>query len=71
MQIALGVRKRGLPMEVVHPVQLLDEAYSAAGLYSTPVRDVAVQQRRQQTLLIGIGVGILIGAFLLGRRRRK
>jgi glycolate dehydrogenase iron-sulfur subunit len=71
MQIALGVRKRGLPMEVVHPVQLLDQAYSAAGVYSTPVRDVAVQQRQQQTLLIGIGIGILIAAFLLGRRRKK
>jgi glycolate oxidase iron-sulfur subunit len=71
LQIALGVRRRGLPMEVVHPVQLLDEAYQAAGLYSTSALDAAVKQRQRQALLIGVGIGILIGAFLLGRHRKK
>jgi glycolate oxidase iron-sulfur subunit len=70
MQIALGVRERGLEMNVVHPVQLLDEAYSAGGLYSVPIRDIEAEQRRQQTLLIGIGIGLL-AAFLLLRRRRR
>ncbi len=27
MQIAMGMRERGLPMEVMHPIELLDEAY--------------------------------------------
>jgi glycolate oxidase iron-sulfur subunit len=31
LQIAAGVRQRGLPMRVVHLVELLDEAYAAAG----------------------------------------
>lgn len=70
MQIALGVRERGLEMNVVHPVQLLDEAYRAGGLYNAPVRDIEVARRRQRTLLIGIGVGLLAGFLLLRRRRR-
>lgn len=70
MQIALGVRERGLEMNVVHPVQLLDEAYSASGLYTVPTRDIEAEQRRQQTLLIVIGIGLL-AAFLLLRRRRR
>ncbi|HZR40345.1 MAG TPA: heterodisulfide reductase-related iron-sulfur binding cluster [Ktedonobacteraceae bacterium] len=71
MQIAMGVRQHGLPMEVVHPVQLLDEAYRAGGLYSTPARDVTVEQKQRQALLVGIGIGIIIGALLLRRRRFK
>ncbi len=70
MQIAMGVRERGLEMNVVHPVQLLDEAYRVNGLYNAPVRDIETTQRRQRTLLIGIGVGLLAGFLLLRRRRR-
>jgi glycolate oxidase iron-sulfur subunit len=33
MQIGAGVLAAGLPIRVVHPVELLDEAYQAAGLY--------------------------------------
>lgn len=33
MQIGAGVRARALPIEVVHPVVLLDRSYAAAGLY--------------------------------------
>ncbi len=70
MQIALGVRNRGLEMNVVHPVQLLDEAYCAAGLYNMPIRDIEAEQRRQRTLLLSIGVGLLAGFLLLRRRYR-
>ncbi len=70
MQIALGAQQRGIGIEVVHPVQLLDEAYQAGGLYSIPVRDTEEISRRQRALAVGIGIGILIG-FLLARRRRK
>ncbi len=70
MQIAMGVRERGLEMNVVHPVQLLDEAYRTGGLYTVPVKDIEASQRRQRTLLIGIGVGLLAGFLLLRRRRR-
>lgn len=72
MQIAMGIRQRGLPMQVMHPIQLLDEAYLAGGVYSesTPTRDNSTQQQ-QRTLLVGIGIGVLIALFLLGRRRRQ
>ncbi len=71
MQIAMGMRERGLPMEVMHPIELLDEAYRAGGLYSMPVRDVATVQRQRQTLAVGIGVGLLLGAILLRRRHKR
>jgi glycolate oxidase iron-sulfur subunit len=73
MQIAMGIRERGLPMEVKHPIQLLDEAYFAGGVYNTntPTRDAVGGRQQQRTLLIGVGVGVLIALFLLGRRRAK
>jgi glycolate oxidase iron-sulfur subunit len=33
MQIGAGVLAAGLRIRVMHPVELLDEAYQAAGLY--------------------------------------
>jgi glycolate oxidase iron-sulfur subunit len=30
IQIAAGVRQRGLPMEVIHPIDLLDRGYQIA-----------------------------------------
>jgi glycolate oxidase iron-sulfur subunit len=33
MQIGAGVRAAGLPIRVVHPVELLDESYRRAGIY--------------------------------------
>ncbi len=73
MQIAMGIRERGLPMEVKHPVELLDEAYRAGGLYST--LEVSAHQRQERkisrTLLVGIGIGILLGAILARRRRSR
>ena len=73
MQIAKGMRERGLPMEVKHPVELLDEAYRAGGLYSTLEVSAQQQQERKiaRTLLVGIGIGILIGAILARRRRTR
>jgi glycolate oxidase iron-sulfur subunit len=72
MQIALGARERGMDIDVVHPIQLIDEAYRAGGLYEIPIRDVEMEQRRRQrTLLVGIGVGIVIGIVLLRRRKRR
>ncbi len=71
MQIAMGMRERGLPMEVMHPIELLDEAYRAGGVYSMPVREVATVQRQRKILAVGVGVGLLLGAILLGRRRKR
>jgi glycolate oxidase iron-sulfur subunit len=33
MQIGAGVRAAGLPIRVVHPVELLDESYRLGGIY--------------------------------------
>ncbi len=70
MQIAMGIRERGLKMEIKHPIELLDEAYQANGLYSMPVSNIASKQKQQQALLLGIGLGILIGTLAAKRRRR-
>jgi glycolate oxidase iron-sulfur subunit len=70
MQIALGAQQQGIKIEVVHSVQLLDEAYQAGGIYEVPVRDLETTRRRQRTLAVGIGIGILIG-FLLARRQKR
>src|SRR5262249_673284 len=69
MQIAMGARQRGLEMEVVHPVQLLDEAYRVEGLYNLPAPQTS-EKKQQQALLIGLGIGIIIGALLLRRNRK-
>ncbi|MBA2396279.1 MAG: 4Fe-4S dicluster domain-containing protein [Ktedonobacteraceae bacterium] len=71
MQIALGMHERGLPMEVMHPIELLDEAYRAGQLYSMPVQDVKGVQKQRQALFIGLGIGVIIGAILLGQRRKR
>jgi glycolate oxidase iron-sulfur subunit len=72
MQIALGARERGLDLRVVHPVQLLDEAYRAGRYYDLPAPAVTGDQRlRQRALLTGLGIGIVIGLFLAGRKRKR
>ena len=70
MQIAFGTRARGLDLQVLHPVQLLDEAYRAGGLYNLPVPDAHQHRARQRALLTGLSIGILIG-LLLARKQRK
>jgi glycolate oxidase iron-sulfur subunit len=70
MQIAMGMRERGLPMEVMHPIELLDEAYRAGGLYHMPMRNLATVQRQRQTLAVGVGIGLLLGAIWLKRRHK-
>ncbi|MBE3559392.1 MAG: 4Fe-4S dicluster domain-containing protein [Ktedonobacteraceae bacterium] len=71
MQIAMGIRQRGLPMTVAHPIELLDAAYRAGGIYSLPPED-REQRKQQQALLAGLGIGfaLVIGALLLRRRKR-
>lgn len=71
MQIALGLRERGLNMEVTHPVQLLDEAYRAGNLYDLPARDHIIVHPQQRAILIGIGLGLVIGVIALSRRRKR
>ncbi len=71
MQIALGARERGLPMRVLHPVQLLDEAYQAGGAYSLPTPDTRAQRTRQRTLFTGLIIGLVIGLLLVGRKRKQ
>jgi glycolate oxidase iron-sulfur subunit len=71
MQIALGARTRGLDLQVLHPVQLLDEAYRAGGLYQLPAPNSQQQRVRQRALLTGLGIGILIGLLLARRTRRR
>ena len=72
MQIALGARERGMSLDVVHPIQLLDEAYRASGLYAVPTRDITVEEkRRRRNVLVGAGIGVIVGFVLLCRRYRR
>ena len=71
MQIGLGARQRGMDIDVVHPVELLDQAYRAGGLYELPKRDMEGARRRQRTVAIGIGIGAAIGLLLARRWRRR
>lgn len=70
MQIAMGVRERGLPMKVVHPVQLLDEAYQAGGCYTVSQSDITTQQKQRTLLLVGITLGCAVGVFLWWKRAK-
>jgi glycolate oxidase iron-sulfur subunit len=70
MQIALGARQRGLDLQVMHPVQLLDESYRTGGLYELPAADTHNQRIRQIALCTGLGLGIVIGLWLAKRQRR-
>ena len=71
MQIALGARERGLDIDVVHPVELLDQAYRAGGLYDLPVRDTQATKQRQHALLAGLGIGVVAGLWLARRRKKN
>ena len=70
MQIAFGARQRGLPIQTLHPVQLLDEAYRAGGVYTLP-EATSSGQRRNTALIAGAGVGLLLGAWLIASRRSR
>jgi glycolate oxidase iron-sulfur subunit len=69
MQIAMGARERGLQIAVMHPVQLLDDAYRAGGTYTLTAQDTNTEKNQQRTLLLGIGIGLLIGVILFRRRK--
>jgi glycolate oxidase iron-sulfur subunit len=70
MQIALGARQRNIDIDVVHPVELLDQAYRAGGLYDLPLPNIEATRKRQRNLLVGLGVGIAVGLWLARRRKR-
>lgn len=71
MQIALGAREREMDVQVVHPVELLDEAYRAGGLYQLPLTDMVGNRRRRRAVWTGLGIGIAIGMLLARRRKRR
>jgi glycolate oxidase iron-sulfur subunit len=70
LQIAFGARQRGLPIEALHPVQLLDEAYRAGGAYALPVPP---PEKGRSALLIGagVGVGLFLGAWFIASQKRR
>ncbi len=66
MQIAFGARQRDLPIQALHPVQLLDEAYRAGGAYALPA---PATRKSGAGVALGIGAALLVGALILSRRR--
>ncbi|HCI80246.1 MAG TPA: hypothetical protein DHW02_11220, partial [Ktedonobacter sp.] len=69
MQIAMGLREQGRDVAVLHPVQLLDESYREAGLYTAPAQEAA--QSQQPALLIGTALALYLAAMLYRRYMRK
>jgi glycolate oxidase iron-sulfur subunit len=67
MQIAYGARQRHLTLEALHPVQLLDQSYQAGGAYEAP----APARKNRVPLLMGAGMGLMFGAWLISRRRLR
>jgi glycolate oxidase iron-sulfur subunit len=70
MQIAMGARQRGIDLEVMHPVQLLDEAYRAGQQYTAPEKK-AQESKQRQALFLGIGIVLLALLLLRWRKRRN
>ncbi|WP_246039195.1 (Fe-S)-binding protein [Dictyobacter alpinus] len=68
MQIAMGARQRGLQLEVMHPIQLLDTAYNQGGVYEQDNKDTVTKQTPKPVIAIATGL-IIAGAFLLLRPR--
>ncbi|HEY7347408.1 MAG TPA: heterodisulfide reductase-related iron-sulfur binding cluster [Ktedonobacterales bacterium] len=66
MQIAYGASQRDLPIQALHPIQLLDEAYRAGGAYSLPA-----PRKRSPGTAIGIGAVLLAVGLLLSRKRSQ
>ena len=66
MQIAQGARQRDLPIEALHPIQLLDEAYRAGGAYT-----VSTPASKKNNAVIALGIGAAVVALMLLFSRRK
>ncbi|GCE20989.1 (Fe-S)-binding protein [Dictyobacter kobayashii] len=71
MQIAMGMRQRGLQMEVMHPVQLLDAAYEAGGVYMKTSNDSVTKQTPKPVTALAAALALLLAILLLKGRRRK
>ncbi len=69
MQIAMGARQRGISLEIVHPIQLIDEAYLEGHVYRTT--NLPQYNYRQQTKNVALLVGIGLAIVLLLRLRRR
>ncbi|GCF10387.1 (Fe-S)-binding protein [Dictyobacter arantiisoli] len=71
MQIAMGARQRGLQLKVMHPVELLDEAYKAEGVYLFSHNDTVTKKTPKPVIAICTGFTMLAVALLLRYRRQR
>jgi glycolate oxidase iron-sulfur subunit len=71
MQIAMGSRDRGLPIEVMHPVQLLDKSYQAGGAYTQSNKDTVTKRTPRPALWITAGLALLITIIILRKQNRS
>jgi glycolate oxidase iron-sulfur subunit len=71
MQIALGAQQKGCELDILHPIQLLDESYQVAGIYEVVDRDFSTAGQHGRTFAVGLGIAIFIGLFLARRRQKR
>jgi glycolate oxidase iron-sulfur subunit len=72
MQIAMGARQRGIKLEVMHPIQLLDAAYTAGGVYQTIYPTTgSKKQTSKRTIVLRATLTAVVLALLWHRSKRK
>ena len=70
MQIALGARERGMKLEVMHPVQLLDAAYQIGKVHQTHLSIADTKKKTSRRMIvIGAMLTSMVLTVLWQRRR--
>jgi glycolate oxidase iron-sulfur subunit len=71
MQIAMGARQRGIKLEVLHPIQLLDTAYSTGGVYQTPQIMIDDKRTTKRAIVLRATLAALLLALVWYHSKQK
>jgi glycolate oxidase iron-sulfur subunit len=73
MQIAMGLREQGKHIRVVHPIQLLDEAYQRAGVYTSSPQPTApkIAATRQRNVFVAALIAFSLMIVLYKRNSKR
>jgi hypothetical protein len=56
---------------VVHPVELLDKAYRAGGMYQVSTNTVDQSQTRRKVFFASVAIGFIASVLLARRKQNK